>query len=97
MPYPVPLCAISFNPKAGQYGYRIWFDGAPPHDKADVFSSIQDLLCWLDAHQERVWIQVNDFRQRNCHDFAGLQARFFGRNEPGQRPAHCGCQAAASW
>jgi hypothetical protein len=56
----MPLCAISFNRDTARYEYATWFEGRTPHDRMDVFTSIELLLSWVDPHEERVWEDVND-------------------------------------
>lgn len=56
----VPLCAISLNRDTGLYEYAFWFEGLPPHDRANTFTSLQTLLWWVDPHRERIWEDVED-------------------------------------
>ena len=50
-----PLAAITYNPETGFYGFRVWFEGRPPHEVMEVFDSRQHAQEWLDPHHERVW------------------------------------------
>jgi hypothetical protein len=39
---------------------RHWFDGHPPHDRADTSPVLQRVLWWIDSHGERIWDDLND-------------------------------------
>jgi hypothetical protein len=39
----------------GLFGYAFYFEGRPPHDKADTFTCLENLLHWVDPHSECIW------------------------------------------
>jgi hypothetical protein len=58
--YPVPVCVVTFNAETRLFAFTISFPGKPPHEQMDVFRSLEDLLWWVDPHQERIWEDVSD-------------------------------------
>jgi hypothetical protein len=58
--YPVPVCVVTFNPETRLFAFTTSFPGKPPHEQMDVFRSLEDLLWWVDPHQERIWEDVSD-------------------------------------
>jgi hypothetical protein len=57
---PVPICTITFNADAHSYGYSTRFDGKPTHDCVDTFTSVENVLAWVDPQKERVWEPASD-------------------------------------
>jgi hypothetical protein len=55
MPDRMPLAALTYNRQTGCYGFRVWFDGRPPHYVMEVFGSREPAQDWLDPHREYVW------------------------------------------
>jgi hypothetical protein len=55
MPDRMPLAALTYNRQTGCYGFRVWFDGRPPHYVMEVFGSRERAQDWLDPHREYVW------------------------------------------
>jgi hypothetical protein len=54
-----PLCSIFRTPR-GQFGFRSWFDGTPPHYEMATFPGAEDALNWIDPHRERAWVDPED-------------------------------------
>jgi hypothetical protein len=58
--FPVPPCTITFNPATGFYGFATRFDGRLPHDQMAAFTSVENVLAWVDPQNERVWDAASD-------------------------------------
>jgi hypothetical protein len=56
----VSICEITLNPRTGLFGYNIYFEGRPPHDKGDTFTCRENVLHWVDPHSERIWEPSGD-------------------------------------
>jgi hypothetical protein len=59
-PFPVPICTITFNPARAHYGFTTRFDGRLPHDQMATFTSVENVLAWVDPQGERVWEPASD-------------------------------------
>ena len=50
-----PLATLTYNPETGLYGFRVWFEGRPPHHEMETFESRQSAQSWIDPQNEYIW------------------------------------------
>ena len=52
---PVPEISITFDPATRCYGFSTRLPGMRPHWMIDTFTSLEDVMRWVDPWRERVW------------------------------------------
>ena len=52
---PVPEISITFDPTAQAYGFSTRLPGLRPHWTIDTFTSLEDVMRWVDPWRERIW------------------------------------------
>ena len=52
---PVPEISITFDPAARCYGFSTRLPSLRPHWTIDTFTSLEDVMRWVDPWTERVW------------------------------------------
>jgi hypothetical protein len=58
--FPVPMCTITFDAVTGFYAFATRFEGKPDHDRLDTFTSVENVLAWVDPQGERIWEPASD-------------------------------------
>jgi hypothetical protein len=57
---PVPEISITFNPATRCYGFSTRLPGMRPHWTIDTFTSLEDVMRWVDPWRERAWEEPGD-------------------------------------
>ena len=57
---PVPEISITFDPATRCYGFSTRLPGMRPHWMIDTFTSLEDVMRWVDPWRERVWEEPGD-------------------------------------
>lgn len=52
---PVPEISITFDPVTQCYGFSTRLPGLRPHWAIDTFTSLEDVMRWVDPWTERGW------------------------------------------
>src|SRR5712691_8044770 len=52
---PVPEISITFDPATRCYGFSTRLPGMRPHWMIDTFTSLEDVMRWVDPWRERMW------------------------------------------
>jgi len=52
---PVPEISITFDPFTRCYGFSTRLPGLHPHWVIDTFTSLEDVMRWVDPWTDRVW------------------------------------------
>jgi hypothetical protein len=58
--FPVPTCTITFNSVTSLYAFATRFEGKPEHDRLDTFTSVENVLAWVDPQGERIREPASD-------------------------------------
>src|SRR5438874_1526880 len=53
-------CHITFDPATRCYGFSTRLPGLRPHWTIDTFTSLEDVMRWVDPWTERVWEEPDD-------------------------------------
>ena len=57
---PVPEISITFDPATRCYGFSTRLPGLRPHWTIDTFTSLEDVMRWVDPWTERVWEEPSE-------------------------------------
>jgi hypothetical protein len=57
---PVPEISITFDPATRCYGFSTRLPGMRPHWMIDTFTSLEDVMRWVDPWRERLWEEPGD-------------------------------------
>lgn len=57
---PVPEISITFDPTTQCYGFSTRLPGMRPHWIIDTFTSLDDVMRWVDPWKERIWEEPSD-------------------------------------
>jgi hypothetical protein len=79
---PVPEISITFDPATRCYGFSTRLPGMRPHWMIDTFTSLEDVMRWVDPWRERVWEEPAT-QTKVGYSFRGAESR--GRTENGWR------------